>query len=129
MKVLLNLLVFWFSGYARYIALLHLQGFSFDIWFCLLILWSVLVDCSNPHHPNICVHKWRRFEVSTRPFHNVIKQNQISKKILGGVITWYNYTRSKKFCNSVFRYVPFNEDSMYDQIKDMHVLIRMSTKH
>ena len=41
----------------------------------------------------------------------------------------YLYTRSKKFCNNVFRYLLFNEESMYDQIKDMHVLIRMSTKH
>ena len=31
-------------------------------------------------------------------------------------------------CN-VFRYVPFNEESMSDKNKFIHVFIRMSTKH
>ena len=37
------------------------------------------------------------------------------------------YSWSKKFCN-VFRYLPFNEESPSDKIKDIHVFIRMSTK-
>ena len=40
------------------------------------------------------------------------------------IILW-----SKKFCNNVFRDLPFNEENVSDKIKDMHVFSTMSTKH
>ena len=35
----------------------------------------------------------------------------------------------KKVLQQLFRYLPFNEESTHDKMKDIHVFISMCTKH